>query len=739
MRLKNIILSGFKSFAKNTALELPADISAIVGPNGSGKSNVVEGVQWALGEQSLKNLRGKKSEDFIFNGSASSPKMGKASVTLIFDPGEKSGILGYDEIIITRRVYRDGANEYLINNSQVRLRDIIELMSKFGLGASSHHIISQGEADRILSATSREKREMLEDALGLKIYQLKRQEAERKLKKTKENISQVESLQKEIQPHLKFLKKQAEKVEKALNLREKLKDLCREYFAKEENFLDKESGRLASGREKPLNDLKLAEEKIENLGVELKKEEKSSAAFPEAVKLEAELEDSRLKRLSLERDLGRCEGMIEMEEMRQKEIGREMVEKSAVEKFLEKLSLYLKEGPAKDTFEKIKKAVGDFSLEIKTRKQAALDSELSDLKNRRGELNSSIESIRKQEADLSNKIIRLKSETEKKEHLKHDAERELYSAEISASNLRNFLKSFEIEEEKLKSRKEELETEKQAAAHFIGSEIPLAKKEDIMGDLTLAEREQVRREIERLKIKLEDSEGVGDEVLKEYKQVKARDDFFAKELGDLKKAAGDLADLMKELAEKIDHDFQKGVLEINKQFQDFFTTMFGGGSAELKVVEVAERKNENKESSPFAETSEDEEEGLPAEAQGAEAGIEISVNIPRKRIRSLDMLSGGERALISIALLFAMTNVNPPPFLVLDEVDAALDESNSQKYAKMLKDLSKRTQLIIVTHNRETMKQAGILYGVTMGTTGVSQILSIKFDEASELASQDKT
>jgi len=256
-----------------------------------------------------------------------------------------------------------------------------------------------------------------------------------------------------------------------------------------------------------------------------------------------------------------------------------------------------------------------------------------------------------------------------------------------------------------------------------------------------AEREQIRREIERLKIKLEDSEGVGDEVLKEYRQVKARDDFFSKELSDLDVAEKSLVDLMKELGEKIDNDFQKGVLAINGEFQKFFVTMFGGGTAELKVVKTSRRKKEDE-----APTLDEIEVGAPTlkgvgeekEEEEAEEGIEISVNIPRKRIRSLDMLSGGERALTSIALLFAMTQVNPPPFLVLDEVDAALDESNSQKYARIFKDLSERTQLIIVTHNRETMKQAGILYGVTIGRTGVSQILSIKFEEAEELAAQDK-
>jgi chromosome segregation protein len=122
------------------------------------------------------------------------------------------------------------------------------------------------------------------------------------------------------------------------------------------------------------------------------------------------------------------------------------------------------------------------------------------------------------------------------------------------------------------------------------------------------------------------------------------------------------------------------------------------------------------------------------EEKEEEFGISISVNLPRKKIRGLDMLSGGERALTSIALLFAMSQVNPPPFLVLDETDAALDEANSRKYGDMVESLSKHSQLIVITHNRETMSRANVLYGVTMGGDSISKLLSIKFDEASSYA-----
>jgi chromosome segregation protein len=181
MRLKSIELSGFKSFAKKTPLEFGTAITAVVGPNGSGKSNVAEAFRFCLGEQSMKSMRGRRGEDLIWNGSANSPRAGRAGVKLVFDNSDRSLDLDFDEVIIERVVHRGGENEYLLNGSAVRLRDIAALLAQANIGASGHHIISQGEADRILSTSSRERREMLEDALGLTAYLYKREEAQNKL------------------------------------------------------------------------------------------------------------------------------------------------------------------------------------------------------------------------------------------------------------------------------------------------------------------------------------------------------------------------------------------------------------------------------------------------------------------------------------------------------------------------------------------------------------------------------
>ncbi|MDP3935019.1 MAG: AAA family ATPase, partial [Candidatus Giovannonibacteria bacterium] len=156
MLLKRLEMTGFKSFAKAVTLEFPTKITSIVGPNGSGKSNIADAIRWVLGEQSMKHLRGKKGEDLIFAGTPQIARLAKASVSLVFDNKEKIFPVEFDEVAMSRRVYRDGANEYLLNNSQVRLKDIIELLSKVGLGASQHHIIAQGDSDRILYASPKE-------------------------------------------------------------------------------------------------------------------------------------------------------------------------------------------------------------------------------------------------------------------------------------------------------------------------------------------------------------------------------------------------------------------------------------------------------------------------------------------------------------------------------------------------------------------------------------------------------
>jgi chromosome segregation protein len=242
-------------------------------------------------------------------------------------------------------------------------------------------------------------------------------------------------------------------------------------------------------------------------------------------------------------------------------------------------------------------------------------------------------------------------------------------------------------------------------------------------------------------MKLEDiGGGSGGDIIKEFEDTKSRDEYLRSQLEDLENTIKSLLDLIAELRETVRLEFTKGIEKINTHFGEFFKAMFGGGNAFLSLVAELKKGGEQEDDLPAMLSGQlmqagdvdlDDEDSI---SPKFERGVNIHVDLPNKKVKELTMLSGGERSLVSIALLFAMSQVNPPPFLVLDETDAALDEANSRRYGDMLERLSARTQLVVVTHNRETMSRAGTIYGVTMGADAVSKLLSIEFAEASKIA-----
>src|SRR3989339_293232 len=330
MRLKTLQLNGFKSFAQKTVLEFDNSIVSIVGPNGSGKSNVVEAIRFVLGEQSMKSMRGKGGADLVFKGSKDLPKGSRAMVTIYFnntdkvfklanDGGEDIN-LDYDVISISREVYSDGLNKYILNGTEVRLKDIHNLLSSVNIGSSGHHIISQGEADRILNASARDRKEMVEDALGLRIYQYKIKESERKLERTNENMKEVVMLRRENAPHLNFLKKQVEKFEKTKEMQVELGLLYRGYLNKESVYLEQEKNNLSSERNKLKNELDVVAGKIslteDNTSVSGNKK------IEELRIVEQQINRVRGTKNELERKLGRIEGILESRENKVKISGR---------------------------------------------------------------------------------------------------------------------------------------------------------------------------------------------------------------------------------------------------------------------------------------------------------------------------------------------------------------------------------------------------------------------------------
>ncbi len=739
---------GFKSFARKSVFEFGAQVSAIVGPNGSGKSNVAEALRFVLGEQSLKSMRGKRTEDLIFNGSKSVERQNRAKVTIVFDNKDRAfPSIDFDEVSIAREIRRDVSSEYFLNGSPVRLKDIIDLLASVHIGASGHHIISQGEADRILNASSRDRREMIEDALGLKIYHFRISESEKKLVKTEENMRQSESLRREIAPHIKFLKKQVEKVEQARSLREDIQGLYLEYLKREEIYLSHTHTGLHSERtalQKELHEINEVIAKAEALrGHNSGQSEESVALF----ETREELGKARIKRDDFGRKIGRLEGMIEYETRRLNkpvESADKMISSRESENLAQ--GLYEELGYAessedylyiKGVVSKVRTRLGQFLEHLRLGTTATLSDsdtvkELEGLKEEKDTLIHTQNEIENTIKKLEENARNFEQTLEEKRAETTDVERAFFESLSKKQNLSMRLEMNHDRTEHFAREETALREEIREGSIIVGRAIQeyssFALDEGAVLTEDRNEQETRRKKIERIKIRLEDIMGgsSGEDVMREYNETVERDEFLAKELEDLKVSAESLRALMRELEETLNQQFKEGILKINKQFNEFFGLMFGGGTASLQVSVNKKKKVRTLDTDIETEPNETEEE--------AEEGIEVVVNLPHKKIRGLQMLSGGERALTSIALLFAMSQVNPPPFLVLDETDAALDEANSRKYGDMIENLAKYSQLIVITHNRETMSRAGVICGVTMGADAISKLLSINFEEATQLA-----
>ena len=237
-----------------------------------------------------------------------------------------------------------------------------------------------------------------------------------------------------------------------------------------------------------------------------------------------------------------------------------------------------------------------------------------------------------------------------------------------------------------------------------------------------------------MKFQLEQIGGIDPLIVEEYEETQNRFEFLSAQSNDLQKASDSLREVIKELDRKIEEIFKGSFRKINEEFDKYFKIIFGGGKANLSIKYSENKEDKKEEEGEDGESVEGEnidsvDGSEKTDKQQRIAGIEINVTPPGKKITSLNMLSGGERALASIAVLFAIIANNPPPFSVLDEIDAALDEANSAKLSEIIGDVSQDTQFIVITHNREMMKQAGVLYGVTMTDDGVSRIISLNLED----------
>lgn len=787
MHLKSINIQGFKSFAKKVNIDLSTPVTGVVGPNGSGKSNVAEAIRFVLGEQSMKGLRSKSGSDLIFKGSPHISPLSRANVSIHLDNSNKkinekfinnnheisttlSGFINLDEIILTREIYTDGASEYLINGTKVRLKDVQELLAMSNISASGHTIVNQGEADKILLSNNNDKREMIEDALGLRIYHLRIKESEKKLEKVKTHLTEIELIRKENIPHLNYLRKQVKELEKREQEISSLNKMLQIYLYKENKEIEKNKKELPDNNiedniekyEKELENLLLKQKDNEN---KITKKEEESLKNNINNKINSTLE--KINILSTERNTIYNEILnteVELKFLIKKEEDIQIYKKNESEKsFLINKQKFLNfENIQEIAWEEVFKLLDSkeysnipkyiqnvYNKEkefLKYIKDLNTDSrELEKLSiNDNKDYSSRIEELGKIKKEKTFSLEKLDKEIEILNIEKNNKETELneiklkmkeedflldkniLEIKLTLQKLYSEKNTIKIKEDSLKKQEENFEHITKDMIVILGTNTFKYRsfEEENMSELDKnffnANQNDLLRKIERSKIKIEEG-GVANPVdlVEEFKTLSERDEFLNKEIMDLEDSRKNLENLISDLKNTLLLDFNKGLEKINLNFNKYFSEIFTGGKASL----VIEKKKEK-------ETEEFENE----EEEKKEPGIEINVNLPQKKVKDLQMLSGGERALTSIALIFAMSSINHPPFMVLDETDAALDEANARKYGKMIRRLAENSKLLVITHNRETMNQCDVLYGVTLGGEGSSKLLSIKFDDATEYA-----
>lgn len=472
MLLKSLELQGYKTFAGRTVFEFAGPITAIVGPNGSGKSNIADAIRWVLGEQSYSLLRGKKTEDMIFSGSEQRPRASMAAATILFDNSTGWLPIDFSEVSITRRAYRDGQNEYLINNQRVRLRDIVELLGQSGLSERTYTIIGQGLVDAALALRAEDRRKLFEEAAGIGLYRLRKSEAQRRLETTLRNLERVEDILSEIKPRLRSLERQAAKAKEYRQVREDLHALLKDWYGyhwkrmvqelrkAKETFAQEES-RLNQLQEKSLT----AEEKLSSLRQQIQRLREDIAAWQnqlselyaqrEGITRELAILNERKRLLtqqiqSAKSDIVRDEATLEELNLRLRDVDEEEV------RLRKELEDAQKQGEAaRDNLKQLKEKIVMLEREISDmeqqrfgmlNQQAKLTAQLDELTNRKGKAEQDIIQYKMDKDKLA-------VELEKVRGMIKTLQEEAQTYETKLSNVQ---KRLETIREKISSQRREL-------------------------------------------------------------------------------------------------------------------------------------------------------------------------------------------------------------------------------------------------------------------------------------------
>ena len=730
MQLKHIKLSGFKSFVDPTKISFPTNMVGVVGPNGCGKSNVIDAVRWVLGELSAKNLRGESMVDVIFNGSEKRKASGQCSIELLFD--NSSAKIGgeyasFNEVSIKRVMTRDAQSNYYINNTKCRRKDVQDIFLGTGLGPSSYAIIEQGMVSKLVSAKPDELRTHIEEAAGVSKYRERRKETESRIKRTKENLSRVKDIKDEIARLIKRLENQAKAADK-YNLLKKDKaklelDKAILFSIEAKNNRDNLQKNLDSYN----RDLKIKNAECETIQsqidqyrtendsilVEYETAQKNFYAVgAEIAKREANLQNINKSDSETKYSLQKAKQNYEKARESEKNFDELSPSEKAMHILNDIINIIEKYGINNDSIRdkalELKRLLVDI-LNIATAQSKSLTKEYL---SRQNELEVKIEEAEKLKGSIEEEMEELVNKSSKAESVLIDLRQKQSKFNEELRDLENKKSIADLDSRSISEKITDVRVE--LKTHEINLENSNKKIKEagieiesidfsIYENTTFEEIEDKLVDIEAKIIKLGAINlAAPDEIAEESERKQELD----KQYADLTEALDKLTAAIKKIDDETKTIFKDSFNAVNTRLKEMFPKLFGGGMAELTLTDD----------------------------DTLNAGVVLMARPPGKKNSSISQLSGGEKALTALALVFAIFELNPAPFCLLDEVDAPLDDLNTLRFINMFEEMSKSVQFIFITHNKVSMERSDYLMGVTMQEAGVSRMVSVDVSQALQLA-----
>tara|TARA_B100000579_G_scaffold422122_1_gene423748 strand:- start:37 stop:2142 length:2106 start_codon:yes stop_codon:yes gene_type:complete len=700
MHISKLEIFGFKSFAKKATVLFNSGITGIVGPNGCGKTNIVDAIRWVLGEQKTKRLRSSKMEDVIFNGASNVKPLGLCEVYLTIENNKGLLPIEYSEVEIGRRLYRSGESEYFINRNNCRLKDISNLFVDTGLTSDAYSVIELNMIEQILSDKDGSRRQMFEEAAGVNKYKAKRRSAMKKFDLNSRDLDRIDDIILEIEIQVKALDLQLKRFKRHEKLTNELKELeldlasarindlnniiepLEEMLKKKnkvllENTSEKEveSIEFDNARNEYLNEkesLSKMKTKIDNLTERLLSEiqEKNKESSKGVGLLEDELQKKINQLNQFDKDYIKI--------VSNQDVTKSLSDESK-EKFKNKNYTVIE---TDKKYEKLKASIQDYKDKIdEYRKEQEFDFSKMDesIKKIQEQINSNNLELENKENDVNKAFIKMESIRAK-----------LDSNKFSKDDLFYEIKEAEMKIAESKIKKNQIE---QNVIEKFGKDVVLSDlKEYNISDMVFR--------VEKIKRSIDSIGPINWAVKDEHEEKTARLNNFLQQRSDLIDAENNLKEAIKKIDIVAQDQFLDTYNQVKENFEKMFTVFFNGGKGTIELSDTNDPLNSD---------------------------INIFAQPPGKRNNSLKMLSAGEKSLTAIALLFSIYQYKPSPFCILDEIDAPLDDINIKKFTDVIKDYSKTTQFIMVTHNKLTMESADCIYGVTAERQGISKIMSIDF------------